>query len=81
MVFPDELKFEVDMAQAVNITPQHIHDPSVHDEVFNEQFLPQAFILRVGKNARAFKRLYVKLSYVNAFEYSPDCERCKHAMK
>ena len=35
----------------------------------------------MGENARAFKRLYVKQADLDAFGYTPDCVRCKHAMK
>ena len=40
--FPDEFSFDVDMAQAVNITPQHIHECEVHDAAFQEPIFPQA---------------------------------------
>ena len=36
MRFPDVCKLFVGQAQAVNITPQHVHDSSVHDEAFRE---------------------------------------------
>ena len=49
MRFPDELKCDVDMAQAVNITPQHIHDSSAHDDAFREPIFPQAPIPGVGR--------------------------------
>ena len=81
MRFPDELKFDVDMAQAVNITPQHIHESEVHDAAFREPIFPQAPIPGVGENARAFKRLDVKQADLDAFGYTPDCVRCRYAMK
>ena len=31
MRFPEELKFDADMAQAVKISPQHIHKSEAHD--------------------------------------------------
>ena len=40
MRFPDELKFDAELAQAVNITPQHIHDSTIHDRAFREQVIP-----------------------------------------
>ena len=67
MRFPDELKFDVDMAQTVNMTPQHIHDSSAHDEAFRKPIFPQATIPGVGQNARAFRRLYVKQADLDAF--------------
>ena len=36
---------------------------------------------RRGENARSFKRFYVKQADLDAFGYTPDCVRCKHAMK
>ena len=81
MRFPDELKFDVDMAQAVNVALQHLHESSVHDEAFGEPIFPQARIPGVGENAAAFKRLYVKQADLDAFGYTPDCMRCRHAMK
>ena len=35
----------------------------------------------MGENAVSFKRLYVKQADLDAFGYTPDCIRCKHAMK
>ena len=40
MRFPDELKFDADIAQAVNIAPQHVHDPKVHKGSW-EQVIPR----------------------------------------
>ena len=57
MRFPDEPKFDVDMVQAVNITRQHIHDSSAHDEAFREPIFPEVPIPGVGENARAFNWL------------------------
>ena len=48
MRFFDELKFDAEGAQAVNITPQHIHDSTIHDQAFREQVIPQASILHEG---------------------------------
>ena len=48
MIFPDELKFDVDMAQAVNITLQHVHDSSAQNEYFTEPIFLQAPIPGVG---------------------------------
>ena len=31
MRFPDELKFDADIVQAVNIAPQHVHDLKIRD--------------------------------------------------
>ena len=85
MSFPDELKFDVDLAQAVNIAPQHIHESSVHDEAFREPIFPQAPIPGVGENATTFKRLYVRQVDLTAFGYTHDCVRCsvrcKHAIE
>ena len=52
MRFPDELKFDADMAQAVRISPQHIHESETHDAAFREPILPQSPIPGVGENAR-----------------------------
>ena len=77
----DERKFDVDMAQAVKISPQHIHESEAHDAAFREPIFPQGPMPAVGENARSFKRLYVKQADLDAFGYTPDCVRCKHAMK
>ena len=42
MRFPDELKFDVDMAHAGTISPQHIHESEAHDAAFGEPIFPQA---------------------------------------
>ncbi len=81
MRFPDELKFDVDMVQAVKICPQHIHESEAHDAAFREPIFPQAPIPGVGENAVSFKRLYVKQADLDAFGYTPDCIRCKHALQ
>ena len=54
--FPDELKFDADIAQAVNIAPQHVQDPKIH-EGFRGHVIPQASIPTEGDGARKFKRL------------------------
>ena len=56
MRFPDELKFDADIAQAANIALQHVHDPKIH-EGFRDQVIPQASVLHAGDGARNFKRL------------------------
>ena len=81
MRFPDELKFDADMAQAVRTSLQHIHEYEAHDTAFREPIFPQAPIPGVGENARSLKRLYVKQADLDAFGYTPDCVRCNHALK
>ena len=80
MRFPDELKFDADMAQAVKISPQHIHESEAHDAAFREPIFPQASIPAVGESARSFKKLYAKRADLEVFGYAPDCVRCKHAL-
>ena len=69
------------MAQAVKISPKHIHESEAHDAAFREPIFPQGPIPGVGENARSLKRLYVKQADLYAFSYILDCVRCKHAMK
>ena len=59
MRFPDESKFDPELAQAVNISPQHVHAPAPHDQAIREQFIPQASIPHEGDVDRTFKRLYI----------------------
>ena len=80
MRFPDELKFDAELAQAVNITPQHIHDSTIHDQAFREQVIPQASIPHEGDSVRKFKRLYIRQEDIISFGHTPGCPRCEHAM-
>ena len=59
MCFLDELKFDPEMDQAVNISPQHVHESAPHDQEFREQVISQASIPHEGDVARKFKRLYI----------------------
>ena len=81
MRFPNEHKFDVDMAQAVNRTPQHIHDTSAHDDVFKEQYFRKLPFQAWGECEVIQEALSVKQADPEAFGYTPDCVRCKHAMK
>ena len=72
------MKFDVDMAQAVKICPQHVHES---EAVFQDPVVPQEPIPGVGENTVSFKRLYVKQADLDAFGYTPDCIRCKHALR
>ena len=76
MRFPDELKFSAEEAQAVNITPQHVHDPGAHDAAFREPIRPSVPL--PVPDDRRFKDLYVRQADLEAFGYTPDCPRCKH---
>ena len=40
MRYPDELKFDPELAQTVNILPQHVHESAPHDQAFREQVIP-----------------------------------------
>ena len=42
MRFPDDLKFSAEEAQAVNITPQHVHVSGDHDAAFRDPIRPSA---------------------------------------
>ena len=79
MRFPDELKFDADLAQAVNITPHHVQDPKIH-EGFREQVIPQASIPHEGDGARKFKR-FCRQEDINTFGHTPSSARCEHAMR
>ena len=80
MRLPDELKFDADIAQAVNIAPQHVRDPRVH-EGFREQVIPQASIPTEEDSACKFKRLYIRQEDINTFGHTPGCPRFEHAMR
>ena len=81
MTFPDKLKFDADLEQAVDVAPQHIHDSKIHDQVCREQVIPQASIPHEGDGARKFKRLYIPQEDINTFVHTPGCLRCEHAMR
>ena len=74
---PDKLTFDADLAQAVNIAPQHIHDSKIHDQAFREQVIPQASIPHEGDGARKFKRLCIRQEDINAFGQTHDCAMCE----
>ena len=81
MRFLDELNFDAELAQAVNITPQHIQDSAAHDQAFREQVVPQASIPHEGDVARKFKRLYIRQEDIVSFGHTPGCPRCEHSMR
>ena len=58
--FPDELKFDPELAPSANSSPQHVHESAPHDQAFREQVFPQASIPHEGDVARKFKRLYIR---------------------
>ena len=81
MRFPDELKIDAKLAQAVNITPQRIHDSAARDQAFREQVVPQSSIPHEGDVAQKFKRLYIRQEDIVSFGHAPGCPRCEHSMR
>ena len=55
MRFPDELKFDPELAQAVNISSQHVHASAPHDQAFRGQVIPQSSIPHEEDVARKFQ--------------------------
>ena len=77
MRFPDALKFSVEDAQAVNLTPHNVHDSRPHDAAFREPIFPSAPVPQ-DDPAKNLKRLYVRQADLDLFGYTPGCARCDH---
>ena len=80
MRFPDELKFDVEMAQAVNVAPQNVHDSIVHDAAFRDPVFRQVPLPHTESNLQ-FRYIYVRQTDLEAFGYTPGCARCEHSMR
>ena len=68
---PDELKFDPELAQTVNILPQHVHESAPHDQAFREQVIPQASIPHEGDVDKKLKRLYIRQNDIVTFGHTP----------
>ena len=80
MRFPDELKFDVAMAQAVNISPHSNHDSSAHDAAFRDPVIPTQPI-PPNERTQTVRDMYVRQADLEQFGYTPGCPRCEHAIK
>ena len=81
MRLPDELKFAVDEAEKVNLTPQHLHVPEEHAADFQEPVIHQEPMPEEERNVARIKGLYVRQSDLDEFWYSADCPRCQHILR
>ena len=80
MRFPDELKFDVAMAQAVRATPASSHDSAPHDAAFREPILRQDPI-PVNERTKTLREMYVRSKDIDKFGYTPGCPRCDHIIQ
>ena len=58
-----------------------IRESEAYDAAFREPIFPHSPLPGVGKNARSFKKSYVKRADLDGFGHLPDCVRYKHAMQ
>ena len=77
MRFPDELKFDADMAQAVNLSPQNIRDSSepFQDPIVRQEPIP------VTERTQTIREMYVRNRDLDQFGFTPGCPRCEHTLQ